>query len=329
MVDNIKIVLPFTNVSKQYFGKPYSKYGNVEKFKLFFTESCGKDDPFLIVEINSEKNIVKILGSFRKWSSSKSNAITDLTKDKFLFCLEKIERKLKIPFDVLQKGVVTKIEIGANIKMKPKYKYILSCIDHFPKLKKEIFEVDTTYLKNTKELETVYFHAANFSLMFYNKLEEVFSNKKKKNLSKLSKGMFVFRYEIKIKKVSGYILKEKLNTVENILNNWNEIIEHWTGRLNELTFIDNLSAENIHDKEDMNLTEIKERLIYLGMTSFGWENTRLLIENLGVQNKVSENTKKLKSIWEQFRNNDNFNYSNILKSEILKRGEKLKCYENS
>lgn len=334
MIDKIKIVVPNIVVSEKHLGKCYAQYrtikGNVEKYKLFLTENRGKNDPFLNVEIDKGKNQVSISGSLRKWKTSKSNALADLTKENFDFCLKKIGLKLDIPLKTLYKGTVTQVEIGASIKMNSKYRYILSCIDNFPKLKRETYEVDSVFDKNSRELETLYFRGTNFSLMFYNKLEEVFSpnEKSKKALSKLTKTIFVLRYEIKVKKVSGYILKEKLNSIEKIRENWNEIIDHWVERLNELTFIDNLSVENVHFKEGMNLTELKELLMYQGMNSLGWKNVRVLVNDFGVPNKVSDFRKELKRIWEKNRGIEKRDYPEILKSEILIRGGKLRISEN-
>lgn len=335
MIDKIKIVVPNVDVSKKYLGICYAKYitvkGFVEKYKLFLTESRGKNDPFLTVEIDKGKSEVSISGSLRKWKTSKSNALADLTKENFDFCIKKICLKLDIPLNTLYEGTVTQVEIGASIKMNSKFRYILSCIDNFPKLKKETYDVDSVFDRNSRELETLYFRGTNFSLMFYNKLEEVFSpNDKSKNaLSKLSKAVFVLRYEIKVKKVSGYLLKEKINSVQKIRENWNEIIDHWIERLDKLTFIDNLSVENVHFKEGMNLTELKELLIYQGINSLGWKNVRVLINDFGVPNKVSDFRKELKSIWEKNRGIEKRDYPEILKSEIMKRGEKLKVTEIS
>lgn len=335
MIDKIKIVVPNVIVNEKHLGECYTRYrtikGFVEKYKLFLTETRGKNEPFLNVEINRGKNEVSISGSLRKWKTTKSNALADLTKENFDFCIKKIGLKLDIPLLTLYEGTVTQVEIGASIKMNSKYRYILSCIDNFPKLKKETFEVDSVFKKNSKELETLYFYGTNFSLMFYNKLEEVFSpnEKSKKSLSKLSKALYVLRYEIKVKKVSGYLLKDKINSVQKIRENWNEIIDHWIERLDELTFIDNLSVENVHFKEGMNLTELKELLIYQGINSLGWKNVRVLINDFGVPNKVSDFRKELKRIWEKNRGIEKRDYPEILKSEIMKRGEKLKITEIS
>ncbi len=335
MIDKIKIVIQNVVVSEKYLGKPLVHYditkGVVRKHKLFFTERKGKDDPFLTIVIKEEKKEVSIEGSLRKWKTSKSNAVADLTKENFDFCIKKIGLKLDIPLEHLYNGTVTQVEIGANVKMNPKYRYLLSCIDNFPKLKKETYEVDSVFKKKSKELETLYFFGTNFSLMFYNKLEEVFSpnEKSKKSLSKLSKALYVLRYEIKVKKVSGYLLKDKINSVQKIRENWNEIIDHWVERLDELTFIDNLSVENVHFKEGMNLTELKELLMYQGMKSLGWKNVRVLVNDFSVPNKVSENRKGLKRIWEKNHGIEKRDYPEILKSEIMKRGEKLKFTENS
>ena len=322
-------------VSEKHLGTSYSQYastkGLVKRYKLFLTKDRGKNEPFLIVEIDKAKKEVAISGSLRKWKTSKKNAVADLTKEKFEFCIRKIALKLDIPLEKMNEAVVTQIEIGASIKVKPKYAYILSCIDNFPKLKKETFEVDSGFVKNAKELETLYFHGENFSLMFYNKLKEVRASNQtsKKALSKLSNGIFVLRYEIKVKKVSGYVLKDKLNSVGKIRENWNEIIDHWVKRLDELTFIDNLSAEIDHSKKGMTKTELKELLIYHGMSSRGWEYVRNLLNDFAVQNKVSDFRKELKRIWEKNRDVEKRDYPEVLKLEILNRGEKLKDFEKS
>lgn len=334
MIDNLKIVIQNVQVSKKYLGKSFANFptsnGTVTKYKLFSTEDRGKKDPFLTIAINEEKKEVSISGSLRKWKTSKSNSVEDLTRENFEFYIKKIALKLEIPLETLYEGTVTKVEIGANVRMKPQYRNILSCIDNFPKLKKETFEVDE-FVRNAKELETLYFHGANFSLMFYNKLAEVYSHREKKKslLSKLSKGNFLLRYEIKVDKVSGYVQKEMLNSVEKIRENWNEIIDHWVGRIDELTFIDNLSAESVHFKEGMNLTELKELLIYQGINSMGWKNVRVLVNDFAVKNKVSDFRKDLKRIWEKNRGEEKRDYPEILKSLVSVRGEKLKFLPKS
>lgn len=317
MVDKIKIRLSGVMIAEEFLGDSYnssvSRMGNVlTKYRLYFLDEPLENSCHLEVIVNRLQNCVTISGSLRKWYFGKNN-ISDLTRKRFAECLKRLREKLRITEEELNYALVTQLEIGANLKLPPLYKQILSCISHYPKLKR--LNVET---------ETVEFQGENFDIIMYDKLEEVFKKKKKRVLKKLNRYMYILRYEIQVTKVSGHPIRSKANTLGKIYYNWDELLDYWEKESKKIVFVDNLSPEIIHPPKEMVKSEVIKALVYEGMKAVGEPALRSMLLNNVQKKRTSEIRKFLNEIWESNRSTVFREYKDVLLSAISEKAKRLK-----
>jgi len=129
---------------------------------------------------------------------------------------------------------------------------------------------------------------------------------------------------MQINKVSGVTIKEKINTVNNLLDNWDDIIKFWEDQLDKITYVDRISHENLEYKTNLTKRELDEILIYHGIKAIGKKAFRTLLKNFKFGNKLSGYEKAYHEIEEKFRTPKHKDYGNLLKEAVAKRGEKLR-----
>lgn len=170
----------------------------------------------------------------------------------------------------LWEAKVTKIEIG-----------VTTGLSQFRRLS----AIDRNFLlciSNHKDLgegavypnETVKFKGGKYSVIFYDKNTEIFSErgKKRKIGNKINRYFFSLRYEIQINKVSNVKLFEgKINTLTKVKEHWAEIGKELTESLNKTRYVNVISEEQIKTLDNCNKKEMEEYLIYKGMEAVGYK----------------------------------------------------------
>lgn len=181
------------------------------KFKLYRNKSCSENESFLVISANETFRGFTVSGSLRKWYFGKNKAVMDFDYNTFRHCIGILSKKLSVNQNDFWESNVHYLEIGGSIKLKRKYDCIIPSMASYPRLGK-------AQIKN----ETIYFKGINYELIAYDKLKEAFKgrNTDKRIRDIVTKGVFVLRFEVKLKCPSNTTLKDRVKTLNDIKNNW-------------------------------------------------------------------------------------------------------------
>lgn len=225
----------------------------------------------------------------------------DLRFINFLKIIEKFIWEFNLDEKSVWNSRVTKLELGATIKLSSKMRGILSCFDSF----KDLTE------KNIYGDNGIAFIGENFSVSIYDKLkkmeknEELFksSKNKKKLIEKVSKNNYFLRFEVKIEKVSGFnrhSFKGKINRLKDIRDNWNYLGTALFDMYNDISYIDILSPEvedSIAGKERKPMNDF---LKFKGMQAIGKD--RFFNQILPLMKNYKGSLSKFRSEYRNFFN---------------------------
>lgn len=300
---------PF-NVSPCYATKSLSC-----KFKLYRNENYSEKDSYLTVISNDKLYGFTILGSLRKWYFGNVNAVLDFNYKTFLDCISILSKKLKVSEIDVWECKVTYLEIGGNIKLKRKYDSIIPSMTSYPRLGK-------AQVKN----ETVYFKGRNYELIAYDKIKEIFksrtSNKSMRN--KIVKGVFVLRFEIKLKCPSGTPLREKVKTLNHIKNNWAYLIDYWQEAYCKIEVIHVQSPTLVLKKQFASRREIKDYFSVLYINQNGIDSAYQII-NSSVRDKKEERD-HFAGLMEKFEATTLSEYHEVVRKAVVRKAEIMKRY---
>lgn len=324
--------LSHNDFEKKADESPYLEDSKSQNMYVLFIKK--KDEPFgkLIFQQNIRKNwinftriqISKGLLKTRKYPS----VMHDLQYCDFVEIIEVWAHELVIPKSIFWSGKVTQIELGVNLMFKTKTKVeagferlslnkILSCFGSYKNV-----EEKHIYGENG-----VCFRAQNFELSVYNKLWRVVQNNeiftltseasKKTMYEKINQAAYFMRYELRIKKVSGFnqsAFSGKIETLKQIKDNWDLLAKALFNTTEDVTFDDVLSPEIEHDLlvaglESKSLKIFKDFLIYSGVKLLGFDTFRTYFLPLVSSKVKSSFEEEIRKIFSAFRNKQKYKYS--------------------
>lgn len=290
-----------------------------EEFK--HSKECLKIS--LATNLSSATSRLYIRGNIRKWYMT-SKSTRDFKRKDFVGAIALLEKELGLTTNTLWNAAVTQIEIGVRLRLKDRHRGLLFCIAHYKNFKKLSIENEfDEFKKLTVSNETVKFIGEKYSILFYDKIKEVFnhSEMKKTNGKKASKNNFYLRYELQIKSVSHMrpSIKDNISTLLLIRNNWKSLGEILKETLEDIVFVDILSPIS-YDKIKLGAkTEIKNYLMCEGMKSVGIDNFLNLI-NVIENKKRGEYRNEILAIYEDYiRTNKKATYKKYLTRKLGKR----------
>ncbi|WP_294962698.1 hypothetical protein [uncultured Flavobacterium sp.] len=269
----------------------------------------NKRNSFLLLSLRYDdtKDIfrLRINGSVKKWYLN-GNTLEDLTKPQYEDCIKTIAEKIATPYSELLNSRNTKIETGFTICLKAKFTDLLK---------------NFVWYKNFERIEedetTIYFRGEYYSFILYEKNIEIKSkNRTVKNDCIATEKPINFtksylRFEVKVNRICGVTFyKEKANTTNKVITNWNEIVQQIQTYFKDIEFLD--LDVNIDNPENITFSELKKYLIFIGIKFFGLEKV------LELFNKINTGTNKTKYRNEIFSLIRSFTPPNIvLREELL------------
>lgn len=326
MIDKVKIKIEKFTVIDDYplwDGYRKSKYPNRHLFfRKIYNDKCKVKKPFairlmLVYDDLKDKSTIKINGSIRKWYFGVNNR-KDLNFVEFLDCVKLLSNKIGVRQIDLWNASVTKLESGVTLLLKSKFKNVDNCF-----VRRKAF--NKIYKDNT-----LYFEGANFKLKFYDKHGEINKNDKnfKNDLKKMNvnKKFHFLRFEVVVNKVSGVAFyKKNARTLDEIRNNWDELIIQIHRYINSIDFVDLISAEKEIDLTKFTKHENNKYLQFKAIQKKGFYEELKKIEMRVDKNK----SRSIKSFFKDYRRY----ITNVedLKTELLEELKKKtnRLYNNS
>lgn len=298
---------------------------------VLFIRKEGESSGKLIFKQNIRKNWIlytRLQSNELQNDEKYPSVMHDLQYSDFVEIIEVWANELQIPKNIFWSGKVTQIELGVNLMFKTKTKInsgferlslnkILSCFGSYK-------NVEDKYMYGENG---VCFRAQNFELSVYNKLRRVVYNNeiftcnsdssKKAMCEKINQVAYFMRYELRIKKVSGFnqsAFSGKIETLKQIKDNWNLLAKALFNTTEDLTFDDVLSPEIEHDLlvaglESKSKKIFKDFLIYSGVKLLGFDTFRTYFLPLVSSKVKSSFEKEIRRNFSAFRNRQKYKYS--------------------
>lgn len=275
------------------------------KFKLYRNQTYSNKNSFLVIIANEEFKGFTILGSLRKWYFGNTNAVMDFNYKTFLHCISILSKRLNVKQIDLWESNVTYLEIGGNIKLKRKYDCIIPSMASYPRLGKALIKD-----------ETVYFKALNYEIIAYDKIKEIFKDRgaNKPLRDKINKGVFVLRFEIKLKCPSNTPLKERVKTLNHIKNNWGFLIEYWKNTYLKIEMVQVQSPTFILKKQYATRRELKDYFSVMLINEIGVDSIYQII-NSSVRDKKEERNHFI-NLLKKFEANTLSDYHTVVKEAV-------------
>lgn len=320
-MDKIIIKNKFTKLDLTTLGDPFNVVPVDDtlncKFKLYRNKSCSENDSFLVISANETFRGFTINGSLRKWYFGKNKAALDFNYKTFRHCIGILSRKLKVDQSDFWESNVYYLEIGGSITLKRKYDCIMTSMVSYPRLGKG-------QIKN----ETVYFKGLNYELIAYDKLKEFFkdrnSNKKIRDI--VTKGVFILRFEVKLKCPSNTTLKNRVKTLNDIKNNWGFLIEYWRNAYHKIEMVQVQSPTFILKKQYATRRELKDYFFVMLANEIGIDSIYQII-NSSVRDKKEERDHFTKLL-EKFDAKTLSDYHEVVKEAVEQKARIMKCFSS-
>jgi hypothetical protein len=341
MVDNIRFNFTVNPTdSKQYLLSlakslkltPLNRNGQVKAYQgnLYFKNgvttvikgdgSIGRKLPYLRVGVYVYEDHtvkIKIMNSLRKWYSG-DRILFEFKDSDFQKCVKKIAKKFAVNEEVLKKAIVTRVEYGSHITLRPEFRCYYACIYSHKYIPTKMIYGN----------ETVKFVGENKDVIFYDKISEdgkKINRYSAKNRKKIMKLALTLRYEISISKVSGEkFAKSHMGTLGDIITNWEQIAESWVKELDNITFVNNMSPKVYQFLEDSQIKEMNDYFIYLGIQSLGIEKMNALLNDRALSLKRSTMAIKYVDIFNRMKaliEEEDFQF--LFKQKVLEQAQNL------
>ena len=288
--------------------------GEKRKFLRIMRNSIpNKHD--LLVSINCSTGKVDISGNLRKWWFADRSKLRDMNIGDTRKALKLIAKRLGITFfELVTKFKYAYLELGGNVKMRPESKNIIQGIYGYPRLERMMYRSSSVYFTGTK-----------YSILFYDKLLEMSDNGEisKRCYKKLSKHLFVMRYELKINAISGYKHYDKIKTPFDLLKNWGFIVDEWNEVIHRLIPVDVLSKVRVIEDNSLTPNQMFEYFSVMGMISLGIEKMSNFID-AKVTNRLPVTRKKMYRLYNKYKVGDHWHYFTELSSATALKAGKMK-----
>lgn len=314
MIDKIKFSIKIANIALQNI----CRTGRPKRDKL-----NRKYVPIVIPNGNNTENLIfryyecaddnYLEGNLRRWWFGKK-AIADLDYSSLKKALKLISKRLGILESELYNSEIIRLELGANIRLEPKHASIIQMLMTYPNLPRD------RYNKST-----VYFMGKKYSIIFYDKLLEMKDNGliKDKVYRTLSKYMFVLRIEKKIIAKSGITFGSKVHTLEDILENWEFLVDDWLDTLHKVNYIDLFDKTKEINQNSLTKKEFKEFLIYQALLQLQLEKC-LDLARFYLKDRKGETIGKLIKLFNGFKDEKKKGYFTEVSNIAARKANKMK-----
>lgn len=314
MIDKTK----FSSIIACVAPQKVCKIGNEKKDKL-----NRKYVPIIIPNRNNTESLIFrhyeypypscIEGNIRRWWFGKK-AIADFDYKNFKSAIKLISKRLGILESELYDFEINRLEIGANIRLEPKLASVIQMLMTYPNLPRD------RYNKST-----VYFMGKKYSIIFYDKLLEMKDNHfiKDKVYRILSKHMFVLRIEKKIIAKSGITFGDKINTIGDILENWEFLVEDWLDTLHKVNFIDLFDKTKHIEPNSLPKGEFMKFLIYQALLHLEVDKCLDLARQY-VKGRKSETISELVQLYNGFKDEEMKGYFTEVSNMAVRKASKMK-----
>lgn len=280
-----------------------------------------KENIFLTVKIGIRKGkqFVSVEGSIRKWFFS-MNGFQDLDYYRFEKAIERISEILFFDKEMLWGFKVSVLEIGFNVQLRMIMKGIVDGYCSY-----------STFRRIWYEGETMCFEGDSYSMIVYDKGEEVVKKRSAKKskvspvpIEKLIERATWLRFEFKTETLSKVPKMSKLaNTLGKILENWDEILDVVHDKVKDMKYVHYTLPTYTDELVGGNKTQLKNYLINITMLTIGVGKTMSLVDKL---KRDKENVKKeLQEMNRTFVDKPRLDIERDLKWAISKRVRKLKA----
>ncbi|GAA5085464.1 hypothetical protein GCM10023210_06310 [Chryseobacterium ginsengisoli] len=233
---------------------------------IYFIIKVGEKKGKLIFNQNIRRNWIDYMKVADKkgieyncspFDKSMPRVLLDLEYENFIDIIELYAVEFRIPRIIFWSADVTQVELGANLKFSTKIK----TKNGFERVSLNGMLSSFGSLKNVPEKDTygrsgVRFKADTFEISIYDKLKriiftkEMFANKKDSikayRRKKINERNHFLRYELRVKEVSSFRRESffrKLDTLQDIKDNWNNLLTALFDTAKEIDFVDFLSPE--------------------------------------------------------------------------------------
>jgi hypothetical protein len=316
VIKNKLIKLDLTTLGDPFTVVPV--YGSLNfKFKLYRNKSYSENESFLVIIANETFRGFTVIGSLRKWYFGKNKAVMDFDYKTFRHCIGILSTRLKVHQDDFWESNVTYLEIGGSVKLKRKYDCIIPSMVSYPRLGKG-------QIKN----ETVYFKGQNYELIAYDKLKEVFkdrnSNKRIRDI--LTKGVFILRFEVKLRCPSNTTLKDRVRTLNDIKNNWGFLIEYWKNAYLKIEMVQIQNPTLIPKKQYATRRQLKDYFSVMLIAEIGIDSIYGII-NRSVRDKKEERD-HFTNLLGKFEANTLSEYHEVVKEAVEQKARIMKRFSS-
>lgn len=323
MVDRIRMFnSDFKGMLKLENLEPFRPKDAEWGFKYYKLKSLidKKESIYLTIKVGAKdgKQFISIDGSLRKWMFG-MNGFQDLDYCGFKRAIEIVEKQLCLETDALWDFKVSILEVGFNVQLPMAFKGMVDCYGSY-----------STFRRIWYERETMCFEGDSYSMIVYDKGEEIVkkrevrnSKKDAKSIKKLITRATWLRYEFKTDKLSKVPSMAKLgDTPGKILNNWGEILDKVHGNIKKMKFINHSLPSYTSEFVGKNKTEFKNYLINVAMLSIGVGKTMAMADKL---KRNSETLKiELQALNRTFVDKPRLDLERDLRRTISRRVRKLK-----
>lgn len=242
MIDNIRITLRRFkgNLSENTRLKRQGKSYNSEVYRLYNHEGEDKE-VYLLLKYNSEKQVLVIENSIRKWYLG-GFSLLDLTEKTANKAFSKIAKILDIDMTDFRKATFTQCEIGLIIRPRIPVGQLIPMIVKY-----------STFKRYNYSCETVGFEGEDFDLKMYDKTQELLDKNKKKGKydQEAKKKAFkalsdrnynFFRLEFDMFDKQSFVNKDMghIKTIGNILDNYLELYSFWVKEISRVVLLNRL-----------------------------------------------------------------------------------------
>lgn len=273
-----------------------------------------RKDVCLFLTLMEGSNIYTINGNLRKWWYGKSNVYNDLSYRSYFQCLKYLAEVIDVDLFELLQFKIRHIELGINVRLNRKYARIIPSMISYPKRNR------LNYYD-----ETIMFEGRKFDIKIYDKLKEsAFKNiRRKKIADRLVEKKFCMRFELDIRAKSGLRIKDRIESLNTIKDNWNVVVDYLLETYLQIEVVDEFANFKQIENNSMSLMPLKELFVYKAMDNMGIEKTDKMI-NKYAGRKKSEYRKEFRRILREYQNSEKLPLKRVVEKYVKNSLEKLK-----
>lgn len=253
-----------------------------------------------------------IRGSLRKWWFGTKQISKDFDYYSFTQCIIKIAKKLGIEQSEFWKSRITYRELGGNIVLPRKLDFIISAMAAYPRFRRFPYTSFTTSFKTKNE-----------KLIAYDKMREAIKSFiSKKNQAKILQRFFTLRFERKIRKTSGNKLNGLINSLEQIRDNWDFLVDEWAKCFQKIKFVTLDDPRLTLNKSHITRTDIKN----LGIAMLVKDHPDFLKRIVGYcpPKKRSTEMRHFLELSQKYQSRETLEAILFVESKVLKKASQMK-----